>query len=672
MRNKLETPLQKLARITSKTYGLKVVHQGSGAYVDLKNNIMSLPVIATEEMTKLIHGYLDHEVGHMKHTGTDFDFVKFCIGKSKMVEDMGRLIEDVRVDAEVAKDYLGCGENINKTRLASYAKCRELAKEAGQDREAVYQMDILEYLAGRMAKMEMCKTAVEGVEKAQDLFDKVSTLKSCKGSFELAHEIVQRWGEDTPEDQNQDGEGEDSDDSQSDGQDDGQGSGQGSDNNDDQNEDQDSGSGGNDNENEDDGDDNSGDNSGDKSDDNEGGSKGQDGDNEKDQDDGSQDSGDGSEEGEGQDDTSQNQSASGDDSGDQDENFLDKVEAMSDATKAGDSMEDMVNEMLGDIGYSDLTREHIPFSTEFDDIGVYKGKTDDSREKQIRADAKESSGMLIRRLEMALKAINRARNCYEQERGRIDARRLHALVGGTSNRVFKKRVEAETEDTAVYLLVDCSGSMCHRDYIYDGNKRKTRQRIESAQIAACAFSKCLDTLGIPNEVAGFSTGSSYGMERAYEDYKNKGGKDGYFTRCWTKINHRIVKTFDDNFEAGRFSALETWGANFDGESVMVAGRILAKRPEKRKILIVFSDGRPVEERGGRCISADDYLTKKIKEINEAGIHTIGIGIGDDCVKKYYPDHVILPGAENLSAVTIKQIERILLAGQAGKIKKEVA
>jgi len=276
-------------------------------------------------------------------------------------------------------------------------------------------------------------------------------------------------------------------------------------------------------------------------------------------------------------------------------------------------------------------------------------------EKNVRESARKATGILVKRLQMAFLAQDRVRFQHELDRGKIDNRRLHALTEKTSNKVFKKRVEKETTSTAAYLLVDCSGSMGYN-------------KIRAAREAACAFSDCLERIGIVHEVAGFWSAVSFESMKAYQRYKDRNPKDHYiFNRRIEVLHHQIVKPFDKSFREGKFAVLGSMVNNTDGESVRWAARLLARRLEKRKVLFVFSDGDPKAEGDQNLLYLD--LKEAVKEIMRADIQVVGIGINTDAPSKFYPDYVVIDDITTLSSETVAQLEKILLKGQRGSRRK---
>jgi len=640
----MESALAKVAKIMAREYGLNVRFTGSGACVNLKTKEMQLPALDDPVIFETISGYLDHEVAHVRFT----DIVPSI--KDSLTMDLFRVLEDVRVDRDMGNLYTGSHKNIGRTRKAVY---EALFTEAN-DLNEMFWMDILEMTSGRMEFDEMGPMAQEAVLKALDLFMGLDEIKTTADCVSLCEKIAKRWRDTdaNPTPQPSPGGSEEEQEGDSDGSSD---------------------SGG------------QGDSEGDSKEGSKGGSKkkgkkGSKKEGEEDKDGEGKKKGKGKKKGEGK-----KKDKKGDKTGD-----VDSPDANSNkhapkdggTEAAGIRREDVDIAIIRDYDKLDLIDPekaldhginkiinaqvkkcandvHIPFTTEYDVVKDDSKSRNTIKEKAIREEVKSTVGVLIRRLQMVLLARDRARDRFELDRGRIDSRRLHQLIHKTSNRVFKTRVEAETESTAVYLLVDCSGSM--------GGKK-----IIAAQKAACAFSACLDQLGIVHEVGSFQCVKSEEIRNAFEQYIEANGMDCYdspFNRYYEILSHSIVKRFDQPFAQGAFANLMAGCNNCDGESVRVAARLLAQRPEKRKILMVFSDGMP------SCYSDHDLLhkdlKKAVKEIMDAGIETIGVGIRTSAPKMFYPDWIRINDITTLPTEVISQLEKLLFNGMIGK-KRRVA
>jgi len=185
----METPLAKLARIMSKEFGLQVRFQGAEAWVNLQTKEMNLPSVGNTEIVDLLNGYLDHESAHVRFTSSTYRYPV----ENPLVESLMRVLEDVRVDWEMGRLFLGCIHNIGKTRNDVYKHCVEKAREFRASADALFWMDILENLAGRMHFDEMCEKAKYGVFTALDLFMKLGDTKTTEEVEKLARQIAKRW-----------------------------------------------------------------------------------------------------------------------------------------------------------------------------------------------------------------------------------------------------------------------------------------------------------------------------------------------------------------------------------------------------------------------------------------------------------------------------------------------
>lgn len=188
-------------------------------------------------------------------------------------------------------------------------------------------------------------------------------------------------------------------------------------------------------------------------------------------------------------------------------------------------------------------------------------------------------------------------------------------------------------NTAILALVDCSGSMSGNRYPGTGSYYAFRTSIGLAE--------SWELLRIPHEWLGFYADDSMTTGIVEEDLKGP-----YF--CRPPLGHIIFKRFSEPLKTcrGRFSDIRGRGSNVDGESVAWATRRLAARKEKRKILVVISDGMPSTSNGvGHmgifgCGMADhsrmqDHLRLVVKQITSSGIEVIGIGAGTEGPQYFY-------------------------------------
>lgn len=256
-----------------------------------------------------------------------------------------------------------------------------------------------------------------------------------------------------------------------------------------------------------------------------------------------------------------------------------------------------------------------------------------------------------RKLERALLAKQARDWDFGKYMGRLDNRRLVQAFGGKEN-VFKARQDRKEMDTAVTLLVDCSGSMSGR-------------KIQTARECTMAICEAIDKTGVAYEVIGFTNDDDY-IFKGHEDRKNFSLSDlihsGGYTRA-EPFEFYIFKTFDERLKdaKGAISMIDKvkLGNNADGEAVAFAHARLASRNEKRKIFICLSDGYP------SCYTEDDAalradLRNAVNRVEKDGIDCIGIGIKSEAVRHFYPKYVVVNSIEDLSGKAMDMLAKALL------------
>ena len=264
----------------------------------------------------------------------------------------------------------------------------------------------------------------------------------------------------------------------------------------------------------------------------------------------------------------------------------------------------------------------------------------------------ESIGVMQKQLERALFAMDKKAWNPAQRRGRIHPGGLFKVATG-DDRVFRTRHETRAKNTAVSLVIDCSGSMAG-------------ERIKTAGKAAFALSTVLDRLKIVHEVIGFTTYDSFEMQAAMNAEEAPGtsrrrsgwGRDqalyhpvfkGFHERLCLETKTRLAKLVE------RPDYMEN---NVDGESIQLMGHRLLKQKAERHVMMVLSDGQPAAS--GDTGNLRTHLKKVIKELTERDIEMIGIGIQSEAVKDYYPKSVVLSRIEDLPTVVIGQLTKLLL------------
>lgn len=285
------------------------------------------------------------------------------------------------------------------------------------------------------------------------------------------------------------------------------------------------------------------------------------------------------------------------------------------------------------------------FSTEWDKVEPASTICPVGAIKEMEESMSAHVGTMQKSLERALAAKERKAWQPGQTRGRISAGALYRTAVG-DDRVFRKRTITTAKNTAVTLLIDCSGSMYG-------------PKIRTAAESALALSSVLERVRIKNEVIGFTTGNSKEMESVME--LDDSGVE------WARaepIYMPVFKTFDQRLDVNARSRLAHlnaspgWmGNNIDGESILVAAHRLKRQKTERHILIVLSDGHPAGDGHG----FNDHLKKAVQAVQSSGVEVIGIGIADASVRSFYPKHIVIKSASELPGKVIGEMTRMLLA-----------
>ncbi|UWP93254.1 cobaltochelatase subunit CobT [Aliiroseovarius crassostreae] len=255
---------------------------------------------------------------------------------------------------------------------------------------------------------------------------------------------------------------------------------------------------------------------------------------------------------------------------------------------------------------------------------------------------------LANKLQRRLQAQQNRSWLFDLEEGILDAGRLARVVANpTTPLSFKQEKDTEFRDTVVTLLLDNSGSMRGRP-------------ISIAAICADVLSRTLERCGVKVEVLGFTTRAWKGGQ-AREKWLADGrpGQPGRLN----DLRHIIYKQADapmrrtrDNL--GLMMKEGLLKENIDGEALEWAHRRIVARPEARKILMVISDGAPVDD-STLSVNPANYLEKHLRDViamveKQARVELLAIGIGHD-VTRYYDRAVTITDAEQLAGAMTEQL-----------------
>ena len=258
---------------------------------------------------------------------------------------------------------------------------------------------------------------------------------------------------------------------------------------------------------------------------------------------------------------------------------------------------------------------------------------------------------LANKLQRQLLAIQNRSWEYDLEEGLLDSSKLTRIIIDPQNSLsFKKEKDFEFKDTIVTLLIDNSGSMRGRP-------------ITIAALSADILSRTLERCNVKVEILGFTTKNWKGGESREE--WNKNGKPQYPGRL-NDLRHIIYKSADSNWRQSKknLGLMLKEGLlkeNIDGEAILWAFNRLKKRKEERKILMVISDGAPVDD-STLSVNSGDFLEKHLKKVvktiqDNKDFEILAIGIGHD-VSRYYKKAIKITDVQELGDVMIKQLSQL--------------
>ncbi len=258
---------------------------------------------------------------------------------------------------------------------------------------------------------------------------------------------------------------------------------------------------------------------------------------------------------------------------------------------------------------------------------------------------------LANKLQRQLLAIQNRSWEYDLEEGLLDSSKLTRIIIDPQNSLsFKKEKDFEFKDTIVTLLIDNSGSMRGRP-------------ITIAALCADILSRTLERCNVKVEILGFTTKNWKGGES--REKWNKNGKPQYPGRL-NDLRHIIYKSADSNWRQSKknLGLMLKEGLlkeNIDGEAILWAFNRLKKRKEERKILMVISDGAPVDD-STLSVNSGDFLEKHLKKVvktiqDNKDFEILAIGIGHD-VSRYYKKAIKITDVQELGDVMIKQLSQL--------------
>ena len=302
--------------------------------------------------------------------------------------------------------------------------------------------------------------------------------------------------------------------------------------------------------------------------------------------------------------------------------------------------------------------DYKPFTTRFDEMVEAPDLCDEEELGRLRAYLDQQMGglhsvvtRLANRLQRRLMAQQARSWDFDQEEGLLDAARLaRVIVNPAHSLSYKIERETEFRDTVVSILIDNSGSMRGRP-------------IAIAAICADILTRTLERCGVATEVLGFTTRAWKGGQ-SREAWLSE-GRPPHPGRL-NDLRHIVYKRADEPYRHARrhLGLMMREGLlkeNIDGEALLWAHNRLIARAEERRILMVISDGAPVDDSTASA-NGGAYLERHLRQVidwieRKSPVELLAIGIGHD-VTRYYARAVTLMDADQLGGAMIDQLAQL--------------
>tara|TARA_A100001011_G_scaffold400755_1_gene518408 strand:- start:6365 stop:8158 length:1794 start_codon:yes stop_codon:yes gene_type:complete len=295
------------------------------------------------------------------------------------------------------------------------------------------------------------------------------------------------------------------------------------------------------------------------------------------------------------------------------------------------------------------------YTEEFDEIIKAEDLEDENELNRLRQNLdqqlfqlKSFISKLANKLQRKLLAKQSRSWQFDLEEGLLDTAKLPRIIIDPLNSLsFKKEKDTEFKDTLVTILIDNSGSMRGKP-------------ISVAAICADILSRTLERCLVKVEILGFTTKHWKGGSSREKWMKND---KPTFPGRLNDLRHIVYKSADTPWRLSKknIGLMLKEGLlkeNIDGEALMWAYSKMQKRKEERKILMVISDGAPVDD-STLSSNSSDYLETNLKNIvkwieKKSNIELLAIGIGHD-VTRYYSKAVKITDVQDLGDVMINQL-----------------
>ncbi len=320
-----------------------------------------------------------------------------------------------------------------------------------------------------------------------------------------------------------------------------------------------------------------------------------------------------------------------------------------------DSDQQSSEQMIKKKNINNLNLEYKIFTSKFDEIVKAENLENAEEANKLRKTLDQQLvgfqdivTKLANKLQRQLLAKQNRAWEFDLEEGLLDSSKLPRIIMDPYNSLsFKKEKDLDFKDTIVTLLIDNSGSMRGRP-------------ITIAALCADILSRTLERCSVKVEILGFTTKNWKGGQS--REFWNKNEKPKTPGRL-NDLRHIVYKGADTHWRQAKnnLGLMLKEGLlkeNIDGEAINWAFSRLKKRKEERKILMVISDGAPVDD-STLSVNSGDFLEKHLKKMvkfieEKTEIEVLAIGIGHD-VSRYYNRAIKITDVNELGDVMISQL-----------------
>ena len=328
---------------------------------------------------------------------------------------------------------------------------------------------------------------------------------------------------------------------------------------------------------------------------------------------------------------------------------------MDDQLEDSESLKESTESVIQKTNLNNVDQEYKIFTTEFDEIAKAETLEDIKETQKLRKNLDQQLigfqdliTKLANKLQRQLLAKQNRAWEFDLEEGLLDSSKLTRIIMDPYNSLsFMKEKDLDFKDTIVTLLIDNSGSMRGRP-------------ITIAALCADILSRTLERCSVKVEVLGFTTknwkgGKSREVWNKTDKPKNPGRLND--------LQHIIYKGADTHWRQAKnnIGLMLKEGLlkeNIDGEAISWAYNRIKKRKEERKILMVISDGAPVDD-STLSVNSGDFLEKHLKKMvkfieDKSDVEILAIGIGHD-VSRYYNKAIKITDVHELGDVMVAQL-----------------